>query len=620
MTSQNKSLLRVITCGSVDDGKSTLLGRLLYEAGGIFQDQLATIEKDSKKYGTQGDQIDFALLLDGLSSEREQGITIDVAYRYFSTKQRKYILADSPGHEQYTRNMVTGASTADVAIVLVDATKGLLEQTKRHSYLVHLMGVHKIILAINKMDLVHYDQTIFQAISNDYRSLAAKVGVQNVVTIPVSALKGDNITKPSPLTPWYHGQTLLTTLDELPTDTNGLSKLPFRFSVQWVNRPSSEFRGYTGTIASGEIQVGDFVQIHPSQFKTQIKEIFLGSNSISSAEAGLAVTLTTTDERDISRGHLLTKSNEQSCQVGDQIEAHLVWMDENPLIPGRTFWMKIGSQTCLASVTRIKHQININNFDKIPATKLVLNSVSICNLSLNQKIGFDPYTENRMTGSFILIDRVTHQTSGAGMIHFALRRSENIPHQKFDINKTLRAELNHHKPCVIWMTGLSGSGKSTIANELEKDLYQHGYRTYILDGDNIRHGLSRDLGYTEVDRVENNRRTAEIAKLMTDAGLIVIVTLVSPYAKDRNEARQKFDTREFIEVFVDTPLNICEQRDPKGLYKKARSGQLKNFTGFDSPYEQPSQPEVHIKTEQTSPANAKELIKKKLKELGIIPE
>ena len=590
---QEKSLLRFITCGSVDDGKSTLIGRLLYDSKMIFDDQLKSLIADSKKIGTQGQEIDFALLVDGLAAEREQGITIDVAYRYFSTDQRQFIAADTPGHEQYTRNMITGASTANLALVLVDACKGILTQTKRHTFLASLIGIKNIVLVINKIDLKGYSKDVFDVISEQYLTFAKCLGIEQVTIIPISALRGDNITSISDKTPWYRGPTLMGYLETVPLELNASLATPFRMPVQWVNRPNQNFRGYAGTIASGIINTGDKIRIQPSGKEAVVATIVTQEGELQSAIAGQAVTLTLTQEIDISRGDMLS-SPKEPARVADQFETHLVWMSEEPLYPGRSYWLKCGTQLVNASITRIKYQININTLDKIPSEFLELNSVSVCNIKTDRNIVFDPYAENHATGSFILIDRFNNNTVAAGMIDFELRRSQNIQNQFFEVSKEARGILNQQKPMCIWFTGLSGSGKSTIANALEKELFKQGKRTYILDGDNVRRGLNQDLGFTEADRIENIRRVAEVAKLMVDAGLIVLVTFISPFQKDRDLARSKFAEDEFIEVFVNTPIEECEKRDPKGLYAKARRGEIKNFTGIDSVYEIPKKPNVII--------------------------
>jgi bifunctional enzyme CysN/CysC len=604
---ERKGMLRFITCGSVDDGKSTLLGRLLYDSKMIFDDQLSALDADSKRIGTQGQNLDFALLVDGLAAEREQGITIDVAYRFFSTDRRKFIAADTPGHEQYTRNMITGASTADVAIVLIDARKGILTQTRRHSYLVSLVGIRQIVLAVNKMDLMNYDRDLFDKIVADYMAFAAKLGIRNVTAIPMSALNGDNITKQSERMPWYRGPTLMGLLETVPVDHDRLRTLPMRFPVQWVNRPDQNFRGFAGTIASGELSVGDKVRVQPSGKEGEIARIVTRDGDLQKAIAGQAVTLTLTQEIDVSRGDILSAA-QMPAEVADQFEAQLVWMSEDPLFPGRNYWLKIGRRTVNATVTRIKHQVNVNSMEHLAADKLDLNAVAVCNFSVDQPIAFDAYKDNPATGSFILIDRLSNNTVAAGMVEFALRRANNIQPQHFRIDKTTRAQLNNQKPCVLWLTGLSGSGKSTIANLVEQKLFALGHRTYVLDGDNLRHGLNRDLGFTEQDRVENIRRVAEVAKLMVDAGLIVIATFISPFRSDRDAARAKFEEGEFIEVFLSTPLEVCEQRDPKGLYKKVRRGEIKNFTGVDSDYEMPENPEITIPTHELAAEKAAEVL------------
>jgi bifunctional enzyme CysN/CysC len=607
---EHKSLLRFITCGSVDDGKSTLIGRLLFESKMIFEDQLKALEADSKKVGTQGDRIDFALLVDGLAAEREQGITIDVAYRFFSTEQRKFIVADTPGHEQYTRNMVTGASTADLAVVLIDARKGVLTQTRRHSYLVSLMGIQHVVLAINKMDLMHYSREVFEKILADYAPFAKRLGIQHVQAIPISALEGDNITEPSSNMRWYTGPTLMGFLETVPIDSEATKRLPLRFPVQWVNRPNQDFRGFTGQIASGTIAPGEKIRVLPNGQEATVKSIVTFEGALPKAIAGQSVTLTLNEEVDISRGDLICPA-EAPASVADQFEARIVWMAPEPLIPGRSFLLKIAARTVNATVTRIKHQINVNNLEENPAHELQLNAVAVCNLSTDAAIAFDPYAENRTTGSFILIDRLTNNTVAAGMIDFALRRAKNLVPQAFAIDKAARAAIKGQEPKVLWFTGLSGSGKSTIANLVEQKLHALGRHTYVLDGDNVRHGLNRDLGFTETDRVENIRRVAEVAKLMADAGLIVLVTFISPYQRDREEARKKFAPGEFIEVYVDTPLEVAESRDPKGLYKKARKGELKNFTGIDSAYEPPGKDapaEITVSHKETAEANAQRII------------
>ncbi len=583
---ETKSLLRFITCGSVDDGKSTLIGRLLYDSKMIFEDQLKTLEADSSRFGTQGERIDFALLVDGLAAEREQGITIDVAYRFFSTEGRKFIVADTPGHEQYTRNMVTGASTADLAVVLIDARKGVLTQTKRHTTLVNLVGIKEIVLAVNKMDLVGYKREVFNRIVEDYKAFAVQLGITKLTAIPMSALEGDNITSRSVNTGWYSGPTLMGYLETVTIDLDAAHKLPMRFLVQWVNRPNLDFRGFTGTLATGQIYKGDIVRVMPSGKETKVNEIVFYKDSLATAVAGQAVTITLEDELDVSRGDVLCDPKAPAT-VADQFEVRLVWMVDEPMHPGRSFWLKCGAKTVNATVTKIKHQINVSTLEKLAAERLTLNAVATCNISTDAPLVFDPYAENKATGGFILIDRLTNNTVAAGMIDFALRRAKNLTPHDFAINKDARAAAKNQTPRVFWFTGLSGSGKSTIANLFEQKLHAMGKHTYILDGDNVRHGLNRDLGFTETDRVENIRRVAEVAKLMVDAGLIVLVTFISPFRADRAMARSLFKEREFIEVFVDTPLEVAEQRDPKGLYRKARLGEIPNFTGISSVYEPP---------------------------------
>lgn len=616
-THENKGLLRFITCGSVDDGKSTLIGRLLYESKLLFEDQLAAMEADSRKYGTQGDEMDFALLVDGLAAEREQGITIDVAYRFFSTDKRKFIVADTPGHEQYTRNMVTGASTADAAILMVDARQGVVTQTRRHSFLMQLIGIRHVVVAINKMDLVDYSQQVFDDIVADYRAFADEIGLTEVTFIPMSALKGDNIIAHGEQMPWYHGTTLLGFLETVEVDDARLQGKPFRLPVQWVNRPNLDFRGFSGTIASGVIRPNDEIRVLPSGQATRVGRIVTFDGDLDQAVVGQSITLTTTEEIDISRGDVIT-TLDSPPQVADQFETSLVWMHDEPLYPGRPYLMKIGTQTVSATVTDIKYEVNVNTLEHTAAKQLELNGIGVCTLSINRPIPFDPYAENQDTGGFILIDRMSNDTVGAGMLHFALRRSQNIHRQHVDVDKALRAELKAQKPAVLWFTGLSGAGKSTIANALEKKLAAFGQHTYLLDGDNLRHGLNRDLGFTDADRVENIRRVAEVAKLMVDAGLIVLTAFISPFRSERKMARRMLDEGEFIEIFVDTPLEVAEARDPKGLYKKARRGELKNFTGIDSAYEVPENPDLHLKAADLPADEAADQILRLLVERGII--
>ena len=589
-TQEEKGLLRFITCGSVDDGKSTLIGRLLWDSKLIFEDQLTELRADSKSVGTQGDEIDYALLLDGLQAEREQGITIDVAYRFFTTDKRKFIVADTPGHEQYTRNMITGASTANVAVILIDARKGVLTQTKRHSFLVSLVGIQNIVLAINKMDLVGFSEDTFDAIKEEYEDFVSGLGFKEIAAIPVSALKGDNIIEQSNNTPWYRGKTLIDFLETVEIDNISVDQ-PFRMPVQWVNRPNLDFRGFSGTIASGSVRPGDEVVVPSSGKTSRVSRIVTFDGDLKYAFAGQAVTLTLEDEIDISRGDMLCAPDARPAHAA-QFEAHLVWMHEDALLPGRSYLIKMGANTAPAMVSDLKYKINVNTLEQQVGKTLELNEIGVCNISVDKEMTFDPFNENRSTGSFILIDRYTNATVAAGMIDFALRRATNIHRQPLDIDKKVRAKMLNQKPRVVWFTGLSGSGKSTIANHVEKRLHSMGKHTYTLDGDNIRHGLNKDLGFTNADRVENIRRVGETAKLFVDAGMIVLVSFISPFRSERRVAREMLDDGEFIEVYVDTPLEICEQRDPKGLYKKARSGALKNFTGIDSAYEAPENAEI----------------------------
>ncbi|WP_176041536.1 sulfate adenylyltransferase subunit CysN [Burkholderia stabilis] len=604
---QTKDLLRFITCGSVDDGKSTLIGRLLYESNMLFDDQLTQLEADSKKVGTQGGELDFALLVDGLSAEREQGITIDVAYRFFATTRRKFIVADTPGHEQYTRNMITGASTADLAVILIDARKGVLTQTRRHSHLVALIGIKRVVLAINKMDLVDYDRAVFERIDADYRAFAAELGLSEIVSIPMSALRGDNVIVPSAQMPWYAGPTLMQHLDTLPLAVRVTRDEPFRLPVQWVNRPHLNFRGYAGSIASGEIRVGERVRVLPSGKESRIASVITQSGESDMARAGDAVTLTLADEIDISRGDVIARADAPP-EVADQFEATLVWMHDEPLLPGRPYLVKLGTQTVGATCATPKYKIDVNTREHLAARTLALNEIGVCNLSFDRPVAFDPYDRNRHTGGFIVIDRFTNDTVGAGMLHFALRRAHNVHWQAVDVDRDARAVQKAQTPRIVWLTGLSGAGKSTIANLVEKRLHALGRHTYLLDGDNVRHGLNRDLGFTEADRVENIRRVAEVARLMLDAGLITLVSFISPFRAERDMARALVGPDEFVEVFVDTPLAIAEERDPKGLYKKARRGELKHFTGIDSPYEPPGQPELRVDTVAESPEIAADRI------------
>jgi bifunctional enzyme CysN/CysC len=613
---EQKSMLRFLTCGSVDDGKSTLVGRLLYDSQQIFEDQLAALDRDSKKHGTNGDEIDFALLVDGLEAEREQGITIDVAYRFFSTPKRKFVVADAPGHEQYTRNMATGASTADLAIVLVDARKGILPQTRRHSFIASLMGIRHILVAVNKIDLVDYDQSVFEAIIEQYMSFASSLGFNTIVPIPVSARSGANVITLSENTIWYGGPTVIEHLEALNVDEDKLAK-SFRFPVQYVNRPNLDFRGFAGTIASGSVARGDTVIVAKSGKNSRVSRIVTADGDLESAREGQAVTLVLEDEIEVSRGNMLV-TPECQPQVADQFTANIIWFDEQPLLPGRAYILQTESDRVSATITALKHRININNFSHEAAKSLELNEVGVCNISAQSPIAFDKFSENRATGAFVLIDRISNATVGAGMIVHALRRAENIRWQALDVNKRERAELKHQHPVVLWFTGLSGSGKSTIANLLEKKLHAAGRHTYILDGDNVRHGLNRDLGFTDVDRVENIRRVSEVAKLMADAGLIVLVSFISPFRAERRMARELLGEGEFVEVFVDTPFEECARRDPKGLYERAMKGNIKNFTGVDSPYEAPEEPDIHLRTVGHRPEDLADLVEKWLRERGRI--
>ncbi|MBB4130972.1 bifunctional enzyme CysN/CysC [Xanthomonas campestris] len=588
---ESKPLLRFITCGSVDDGKSTLIGRLLYDSKRLFDDQLAALESDSRRHGTQGASIDYALLMDGLAAEREQGITIDVAYRYFDTDQRKFIVADCPGHEQYTRNMATGASTADVAVVLVDARKGLLAQTRRHSYIVSLLGIRHVVLAVNKMDLVDYDAQVFAEIADAYRVLAAQLGIADVQCIPLSALAGENLSSASTRMPWYGGPYLLQHLETVQLAPEADSG--FRLPVQWVNRPNSQFRGYAGTIASGQVRVGDAVVVVPSGRRAQVASVLDADGEVGSARAGQAVTLTLREDIDISRGDIIAAIDDPP-EVADQFAAHLLWMDDAALLPGRPYWLKIGTRTVTVSISEIKHKVDVNTQERLAAKRLELNEVGYCNLALDEPIAFSPYARSRVLGGFILIDRQSNATVAAGTLQFALRRAGNVHWQHLDVDRAARAYIKGQTPRVLWFTGLSGAGKSTVANLVDKRLHALGHHTFILDGDNVRHGLNRDLGFTDEDRVENIRRVAEVARLMADAGLIVLVSFISPFRAERQLARERFDDGEFVEVFVDVPLAVAEARDVKGLYRKARAGQIPNFTGIDSPYEAPDAPEIHL--------------------------
>ena len=606
-THQHKTMLRFITCGSVADGKSTLIGRLLYDSKMIFEDQLAALEADSKKVGTQGQEIDFALLVDGLAAEREQGITIDVAYRFFNTEKRKFIVADTPGHEQYTRNMVTGASTADLAVILIDARKGVLVQTRRHSYLAHLIGIKNIVLAINKMDLVDYDQSVYDAILKDYTAFATSIGITAFTPIPISGFKGDNITGPSANTPWYKGPALIEHLENVEVNAATDADKPFRMAVQWVNRPNLDFRGFSGQIATGTVKLGDAIRVLPSGKTSTISRIVTLDGDLDQAVAGQSVTLCFADEVDCSRGDVIAAADNPP-QAADQFESTIVWMADEEMLPGRPYWLKIGTQTVTATIQQPKYQVNVNTMEHLAARTLDLNAIGVANLSTDKAISFEPYAQNRTLGGFILIDKITNATVAAGMLHFSLRRAQNVHWQPTDVSRESHAAMKNQKPAVLWFTGLSGAGKSTIANLVEKKLARMNRHTFLLDGDNVRHGLNKDLGFTDADRVENIRRVGEVAKLMTDAGLIVITAFISPFRSERDMVRQMMQPGEFVEVHIDTPLADAEARDVKGLYKKARSGELKNFTGIDSPYEPPHDPEIRIDTMAMTAEEAADLI------------
>jgi bifunctional enzyme CysN/CysC len=604
---QQKSLLRFITCGSVDDGKSTLIGRLLYDSKMIFEDQLAALEADSKRVGTQGQEIDFALLVDGLAAEREQGITIDVAYRFFTTEKRKFIVADTPGHEQYTRNMVTGASTADLAVILIDARKGVLTQTRRHSFLAHLLGIKHIVLAVNKMDLVGYDKAIFDRITLAYRAFATEIGITSFTAIPISGFKGDNITALSDNTPWFKGPALIEHLEGVEVAAQRDGNSDFRLPVQWVNRPNLDFRGFSGQIAGGSVKPGDAVRVLPSGKTTTVSRIVTLDGDLGEAVAGQSVTLTLSDEVDCSRGDVIAAADAPP-EAADQFEATLVWMADEAMIAGRAYWLKLATQSVSATIQQPKYEINVNTLDHLAAKTLELNGIGVVELSTDKPIVFEAYADNRTLGGFILIDKLTNATVAAGMLHFSLRRAQNVHWQATDVSREARANLKNQKPALLWFTGLSGSGKSTIANLVEKRLHRMNRHSFLLDGDNVRHGLNRDLGFTEADRIENIRRVGEVAKLMTDAGLIVITAFISPFRVERDMVRSMLPEGEFIEIFIDTPLAEAERRDVKGLYKKARAGQLKNFTGIDSPYEAPETPEIRIDTTAMTPEEAADII------------
>jgi bifunctional enzyme CysN/CysC len=613
---EQKSLLRFITCGSVDDGKSTLIGRLLYESKLVFEDHLEALKADSAKVGTQGGELDFALLVDGLAAEREQGITIDVAYRFFSTENRKFIVADTPGHEQYTRNMVTGASTADVAVILIDARYGVLPQTKRHSYLVSLLGIKKIAVAVNKLDIVDYSREVFERIESDYREFAGKIGLEDITCIPMSALSGDNIVEVSSNTPWYEGPALMEYLETVEIEER-LQGGPFRMPVQWVNRPNLDFRGFSGPIVGGTIHPGDSVRVLPGGRQSTVERLVTKDGDLAEACAGESITVTLADEIDVSRGDVLAAADSPPA-VADQFEADVVWMAEEPMSPGHHYLLKLGARTVGATIAKPKYLVNVNTLEHIAAKTLALNEIGVCTVTLDRPIPFDPYAENRDMGGFVLIDRLSNTTVAAGMLHFALRRSQNVHWQALEVDKQSRSAINSHGPAIVWFTGLSGAGKSAIANLVEKRLHASRVRTYMLDGDNVRHGLNKDLGFTTADRIENMRRVAEVARLMVDAGLVVLVSFISPFRDERAVARQMVEDGEFCEVFVDTPLEVAEARDVKGLYKKARAGELKNFTGIDSPYEAPEAPEVHIDTTALDPEQGAERVVAQLDAMGVL--
>ena len=613
---QSKGLLRFLTCGSVDDGKSTLIGRLLYDTKLIFEDQLVTLERDSKKHGTTGDEIDFALLVDGLEAERQQGITIDVAYRFFTTETRSFIVADTPGHEQYTRNMATGASNCELAVILIDARKGVLTQTKRHSYICSLLGIRHVVLAVNKIDLMGYDEDLFDRIVADYRAFAETLGFKSLTPIPMSARYGDNVTVRSQKMPWYAGPTLLQHLEGIDADADVADK-PFRFPVQWVNRPNLDFRGFSGTIATGSVKPGDKVVVAASGRQSTVARIVTYDGDLKEAKAGDAVTLTLEDEIDIARGDIIVEPTARP-EVADQFAAHLLWMAEEPLLPGRNYLMRIGTQYAPAKVTALKHKVDVDTLEHLAGRTLALNEIGFCNFSTSVQIAFDPYEDNRETGAFILIDRYTNATVGAGMISFGLRRAGNIHLHAALVSRPEREALNGHAPAVLWFTGLSGSGKSTIANLVERQLYERGVRTFLLDGDNVRHGLNRDLGFADADRVENVRRVGEVAKLFVEAGLVVLCSFISPFRAERGMVRELLPPGDFIEIFVDTPLEDCIKRDPKGLYAKAIKGEIAHFTGVTSPYEAPEAAELVLTTQALSPAEAADKVIELLKARGLI--
>lgn len=611
-----KSMLRFLTCGSVDDGKSTLIGRLLYDSKMIFEDQLSALESDSKRVGTQGQEIDFALLVDGLAAEREQGITIDVAYRFFSTDKRKFIVADTPGHEQYTRNMATGASTADVAIMLIDARKGMLTQTRRHSFICSLLGIKRIVLAVNKMDLVDYSEQVVIDVEAEYREFAKDFGFTEITSIPLSALKGDNILEASENTPWYTGPSLMHYLETVQVG-DARQAADFRLPVQWVNRPNLDFRGFSGTVSAGTIKVGDAIKVLPSAQESTVKSIVTYDGDLDEAVAGEAITLTLNDEIDISRGDIIAGKGNPP-EVADQFEAKIIWMHDEPMLPGRPYLFKTANKTIPGLVTDLKHKVNVNTMEQTAAKSLALNEIGVCNIGLDSRIAFDAYSDNKDTGAFIIIDRISNTTVGVGMIDFALRRASNIHWQALDVDKAARAEMKLQRPAVLWFTGLSGSGKSTIANIVEKRLFARGRHTYILDGDNVRHGLNQDLGFTDADRVENIRRVGEVAKLMVDSGLMVMTSFISPFRAERRMVHDLMEDGEFVEVYVDTPFEVCAERDPKGLYKKALAGEIKNFTGYDSPYEPPERADIHVSTDKLSADECADVIITYLEENGYL--
>ena len=614
---ERKTMLRFITCGSVDDGKSTLIGRLLYESHLVFDDHLVALEADSRQVGTQGGELDFALLVDGLAAEREQGITIDVAYRFFATERKKFIVADTPGHEQYTRNMVTGASTADAAVILVDARKGILTQTRRHSYLVALLGIEHIVLAINKLDLVDFSQEVFDRIEDDYRAFANEIGLDDVTCIPLSALRGTNITETSAETPWYKGPSLLSHLEGIDVDDR-LTQAPFRMPVQWVNRPDLDYRGFSGVIVAGTLSPGEVVRVLPSGRTSTVKKISTFDGDLERAVAGQSVTVLLEDEIDISRGDVLC-ADDEPAEIADLFEAHIIWMHEDAMIPGRPYWIKLGTSVVGATFSQPKFQVNVNTLEHLAARTLELNQIGVCTVTTDRMLPYDSYALNRDMGGFVIIDRLTNATVGVGLLNFSLRRSQNVHWQALEVNAEARSSIKQHRPAVVWFTGLSGAGKSTIANRTEQLLHLQGVHTYLLDGDNVRHGLNHDLGFSERDRIENIRRVAEVARLMAEAGLVVLVSFISPFRAERQLARELIAEDAFCEVFIDTSLEIAEARDPKGLYRKARRGELPNFTGIDSPYERPETPDVHVDTSVSTPEEAAESIRRWLRHLGIVP-